>query len=378
LELDLLQAKAKKEAQQARLAAAQKQRDDLNSELKELNGNEVQIGDLERNVQILDGKYRMHVEKLEQARLNDALGRDGIQNVKVAQAATLVGKPTSPKKPLLLALGFVLALGAAFATPLLAEMLDETLRSTDEVEAELGLPVVLSLPYQKHRKQIGTAAGKRKWAASAVAEGRFRPLAHQLMVHNGNGNSNGYHLARAVGVVGCETGASRSRVATELAMQAAECGTAPVLLIDADERSRNVAERFGLNGSPGWRDILAGTADAQACVHPASDGRLSVMTSGQAPAALPQIQPAGSDSQLNELKQKYGLVIIDLPSTSLIETRAAAGWPDESLLVVEADHTRIQTAQRAKALLERAGIRVTGVVLANQRQYVPRWLDDRL
>src|SRR5262249_26444161 len=121
LELELLQAKAKQEAQQARLAAAEKQRDDLTTQLKELNGYEVKINDLERNVQILDGKYRMHVEKLEQARLNDALGHDGIQNVKIAQAATLVGKPTSPKKPLLLALGFVLAVGAALGLPVVAE-----------------------------------------------------------------------------------------------------------------------------------------------------------------------------------------------------------------------------------------------------------------
>ena len=207
LELDLLQAKAKKEAQQARLAAAQKQRDDLTTQLKELNNDEVQIGDLERNVQILDGKYRMHVEKLEQARLNDALGRDGIQNVKVAQAATLVGKPTSPKKPLLLALGFVLALGAAFATPFLAEIFDETLRSPDEVESELGLPVLLSLPYQKHHKQNGNAVGERGRGAGAFAESTFRPLAHQLLSNNGNRNGNGYHFTRAVGVVGCETGA---------------------------------------------------------------------------------------------------------------------------------------------------------------------------
>jgi polysaccharide biosynthesis transport protein len=373
LELDLLQAKAKKEAQQARLAAAQKQRDELNTQLKELNDHEVQIGDLERNVQILDGKYRMHVEKLEQARLNDALGRDGIQNVKVAQAATLVGKPTSPKKPLLLALGFVIALGAAVAMPFLAEVFDETLRSADEVETELGLPVLLSFPYQKLPKRIGKVTGRREPAAGA--QGSFRALAHQLLSHNGH--NNGHPPAKAVGVVGCEIGASRSSVAAELAIQAAECGAAPVLLIDGDERYRNVAEQFGLNGSPGWREVLAGTADAQACVHAANDGRLAVMTSGQTPASH-QAPAPGGDNQLNELKQKYGLVVIDLPSTNLIETRAAAGWLDESLLVVEAEQTRIQSAQRAKALLERAGIRVTGVVLANQRQYVPRWLYDRL
>jgi Mrp family chromosome partitioning ATPase len=45
---------------------------------------------------------------------------------------------------------------------------------------------------------------------------------------------------------------------------------------------------------------------------------------------------------------------------------------------VEAEHTRIQSAQRAKDLLERAGVRVTGVVLANRREHIPRWLYQRL
>jgi Mrp family chromosome partitioning ATPase len=51
---------------------------------------------------------------------------------------------------------------------------------------------------------------------------------------------------------------------------------------------------------------------------------------------------------------------------------------DETLLVVEAERTRTKSAQRAKELLERAGVRVTGVVLANRREHVPRWLYDRL
>ena len=132
--------------------AVQKQQARLNEELKELNDHDVQLDQLERNVQILDGKYRMHVEKLEQARVNDALGRDGISNIKVAQAATLVGKPTSPKKPLLLALGLFAALGGALVLPFVAEVFDETLRTTDQVESELGLPVLLSFPYRKQRK----------------------------------------------------------------------------------------------------------------------------------------------------------------------------------------------------------------------------------
>jgi len=59
----------------------------------------------------------------------------------VAQSATFVGKPTSPKKTLLLAFGLIAALGGALALPFVSEIFDETLRTTEQVEQELGLPV---------------------------------------------------------------------------------------------------------------------------------------------------------------------------------------------------------------------------------------------
>lgn len=383
LELDLLQAKARKEALQAKQVAAQKQQDQLNVELKQLNDHEVQLDQLERNVQILEGKYRMHVEKLEQARVNDALGRDGISNVKVVQAATFVSKPTSPRKALLLGLGLVVALGSAVTIPFVTEILDETLRTTDQVESELGLPVLLSFPFQR-RRRMPKRAKARGQANSAVESiegdilgGNYRALACD-MLHN-SAVVNGHRHAKAVGVVGCEGATARSRVAEDLAVQAAHCGSDPVLLIDADERHRYVAQRFGLNGSPGWREVLAGVADPGSCVHAADGGRLEVMTPGEPGSLLGDIAhaPQGRE-QLEQLKNKYGLVVVDLPSANEFDTRASAGWLDEAVLVVEAECTRIQTARRAKSLLERAGIRVSGVVLANRREHIPRWLYNRL
>jgi polysaccharide biosynthesis transport protein len=381
LELDLLVAQAKRAALQGQQASAQKQQQDLNKELHALNDHEVQLDQLERNVQILDGKYRMHVEKLEQARVNDAMGRDKISNIKVAQPATFVGKPTSPKKTLLLGFGLIVATGGAFALAFGKELLDQTLRTTEQVENELGLPVLLSIPYSKRCR------GRAKSAANAEADdesevnelvaGSYRALARELL-HN-HGGSNGQPHSLAVGVFGCEATKARSRVAADLAVQAANCGTAPVLLIDADERHRRVTRHFGLNGSPGWREVVNGDIDIRTCVHAANRGRLSVMTPGAENSHSTEIgQSKVGSSQLDDLKTEYGLVVIDMPPASEIESPPSAGWLDVTVLVVDAEHTRIKSAQRVKANLERSGVRVAGVVLANQREHVPRWLYDRL
>ena len=146
----------------------------LADELAKLNDQEYQLAQLERSVELLEGKYRMHVEKLEQARVNDALSRDKISNVKQAQEATLVRKPDSPNKRLLFALGLILATSGAIGLAFLSEALDQTLRTTDQVESQLGLPVLLSLPRRKRRR--------RRSAAGAATENG-----------HANGESNGHN-----------------------------------------------------------------------------------------------------------------------------------------------------------------------------------------
>ena len=130
-----------------------------------LNNQVFELAQLERTVELLEGTYRMHVEKLEQARVNEALGREQISNVKVAQEATLVRKPESPKKALILAMGLMLATIGSVALAYLAEWFDQTLRTTDQVESELGLPVLLSLPKRKRRRRRGAEAVlHREWS----------------------------------------------------------------------------------------------------------------------------------------------------------------------------------------------------------------------
>jgi Mrp family chromosome partitioning ATPase len=340
----------------------------------------------------------MHMEKLEQARVNEALGREQISNVKVAQAATLVQKPDSPKKAMLLAMGLFMATVGAVALAYLAEWFDQTLRTTAQVESALGLPVLLSLPERKRRRKRGAevSASSTNGHSNAKNNGHHGPvhlpsqaylsnygtLVREIMANGENGEKNGDRHARMVGVLGCDASKLRSRVAAELAMQAASAGTDPVLLIDTDARRRRVTKRFNINGSPGWREMLSGNADTESCVHRQEVGNLDVMSPGKpnGQSHAPAVQPAaGAMGQLAEMKLDYGLVVVDLPPERDLETvPAAAEWLDEMVLVVEAEHTRIQSAQRAKDVLERAGVHVTGVVLANRREHIPRWLYQRL
>jgi Mrp family chromosome partitioning ATPase len=135
-----------------------------------------------------------------------------------------------------------------------------------------------------------------------------------------------------------------------------------------------------LNGSPGWRDVLAGTAEAVKCVHRPELDNLAVMTAGEANGHTRSSRPASElQHQLDGLKNEYGLIVVDLPSARDLDASSAAPqWLDETVLVVDAERTRLQAAHQAKEMLKRAGVQLTGVVLANRREHIPQWLYRRL
>jgi polysaccharide biosynthesis transport protein len=385
LELQRMQAEADTKALLARQAIAQSQLSELHQELHALNDRELLIDELDRDVELLEQRYRMHAEKLEQARVNEALGRGRITNVKIAQPATIASKPAAPNKRLLLALGVIIAGGGALGSVFLAEGMDQTLRTTEQVEQKLGLPVLLATPWRKRRRKrraapaVGSAETNGHYQPGRHGRGRtlgnYRELLGSLLSPTGIGKKH----TKTVGVIGCDTAKLRSRVAAELAGQAATAGVGRVLLIDADGRRRRLAKRFKVDDVPGWREVLSGVSDMESCVH-TQTSNLAVIAPGGASGATLTAEPMTSVvGQLEELKSDYGLVVVDLPAGREWDgPPLSAEWLDEVVLVVEAERTRVQTAQHVKETLERAGVHLTGIVLANEREYLPSWLNRRL
>jgi len=114
--------------------------------LRDLNAAEAKITQLEGRAVSLEGKYDAYMECIEQARIDRALARDSISNINVVQPATFVEKPTSPRRSILLAMGLAVGMFGALAITYLAEQFDHSLKSADEIERRLDLPVLLSVP----------------------------------------------------------------------------------------------------------------------------------------------------------------------------------------------------------------------------------------
>jgi succinoglycan biosynthesis transport protein ExoP len=118
----------------------------VQSKIRALNDNELQITELSRKADLLEESYMKYAANREQARIDAALETGRVSNVNVVQPATYVAKPSSPLVKLTLALGFVLALVGAALTALVAEAFSRSLRSPEQIENELGIPVLFSVP----------------------------------------------------------------------------------------------------------------------------------------------------------------------------------------------------------------------------------------
>jgi uncharacterized protein involved in exopolysaccharide biosynthesis len=152
LEAELLREGADVVSLQARKELLGRQYTEVLEELESLNDQDLQITELQRHVELLEANYRIHAEKLEQARIDEALETQRISSINIVQPATFVGKPVSPKKRLALLLAIVVSVFGGLGIALVSENLDQTLHTPEEAEAALDLPVLVSIPRtRRHR-----------------------------------------------------------------------------------------------------------------------------------------------------------------------------------------------------------------------------------
>jgi len=146
LELELLVERAAAESRKAQLNELQHQHQLALADQQEVNHQEQRIKILQREVDLAERSYFAYAEKREQARIQQSLDEQKISNVNITQSATFVEKPISPKKSVVLIAGFFISCLGAICVAIRAELNNPRMRTQEEVEAQLGTPVVVTIP----------------------------------------------------------------------------------------------------------------------------------------------------------------------------------------------------------------------------------------
>jgi uncharacterized protein involved in exopolysaccharide biosynthesis len=151
LETELSRARLDQSGAQARRDTLVGQLAEYEGALKKLEGDTVRHNDLQRQLKESEDNYQLYAKKREETRIADELDKQKITNVSIAEAPAIARIPSSPNRPLNLALGIVLAAFLTVGSVFTSELVSDTVHTPRQLEALTGATVLATVPENGRR-----------------------------------------------------------------------------------------------------------------------------------------------------------------------------------------------------------------------------------
>ena len=253
-----------------------------------------------------------------------------------------------------LALGLLAGLLLGVLLAFVLEFLDDTLKTPEDLEQKLKLPVLGIIPKLGPKENVADVAGDPRSSFSEA----YRSVRTALQFATDHG------VPRVLLVTSPSPSEGKSTTALALARNFAQLGKS-VLLIEADLRNPSLHRTLGIKGESGLSNLLAGANRLSEVTLDTEDERLKVILAGPLPPNPAELL-SGSKlvSMLTVASERYDQVIIDGPPVlGLADSPILANVVEGTLLVVTSGKTRIATAQQALKRLLAARARIVGALL---------------
>ncbi|MDP3293529.1 MAG: polysaccharide biosynthesis tyrosine autokinase [Nevskia sp.] len=324
------------------------------SGVAEVNKEEFQLAVLEREVQTNRELYDMFMSRAKETNL---AGEVQAAIARIVDPAVRPEAPIKPKKRQLILVALVLALFAGAVVSVLLDKLDNTLKSGEDAEARLRLPLLTALPAidEHNHEQMARLfiEEPNSQHAEAIRTARTGVLLSSLdQAH------------KCILVTSSIPGEGKTTLAINLALAHAQ--TKRTLLLDADMRRPQIGRRLGLNANAkGLSNLVSGQSTLAECLHTVADSPLLVMPVGDLPPnPLELILSDQFKIELALLMQQFEIVMIDSPPVELVsEALVLAPLATSTILVAKAMSTPTPLVRKSIARLQRAGANMLGVVL---------------
>ena len=137
----------------AREQAITELREQLDHQYTDIPAKELELVRLMRDVQVQENIYLMLMTQNEEIRINEEMHSGNLQ---VVDLAIVPSAPIKPRVKLNMAIGGVLGLFIGFGLAFLLEFIDNTIKTKEQAEAILGLPVIGQIPFSKRTNQNQT------------------------------------------------------------------------------------------------------------------------------------------------------------------------------------------------------------------------------
>jgi len=290
----------------------------------------------------LNAKLRQEVITLE-------VPRNPVQIIDSAEANN---RPVSPNLFMNVLLSIFVGLGAGVGLAYFIEYLDTSIKTADDVERLLGLPVLGLIP-QKVRPLI------EEGPDSEHAEA-YRVLRTNLAFTEG-GSHRGAFCVLSGGA-----GEGKSTTVFNLAFVCAQQGER-VLLVDADLRRPVQHTILGVSNRFGLTNVLLRDVPVEEAIKATSVPNLHFLPSGRLPrTSLGVLDPKRIGELISSLKTKYDMVLIDTPPlVGISDSSIIAKEADGAILVVQYRKYPRDMLIKAKQVMDTLDVKAVGAVLNN-------------
>jgi capsular exopolysaccharide synthesis family protein len=279
-------------------------------------------------------------------------GAVGTNNVAIIDRAQVPGGPYKPDLRSALVKWLGIGLVAAALAIALFELLDDTFKSPEEIEEQLGMAVLGIIPLSD-----GSVLEDLSRSSHPIAEA-FRSFRTALQFSTDQG------APKSVVVTSAQPGEGKSTTALALAVNFAQLGM-KVLLIDADLRNPSQHRNLGRNNGAGLANYLAGGAMPESIFQKTDIDGLYFMPSGPLPPNPAELL-AGPKmlSLLSTASEKIDMVIVDSPPVlGLADAPLLSSIASGTLLVVAMGRTRRGVVKSALKRLHFARARMVGAAM---------------
>jgi polysaccharide biosynthesis transport protein len=320
-------------------------------ELLAVQGKRVEQGFIDTDIATSKSLYEGLLASYKEIGIAGAIGENNISIVDRADVPTIAVEPR-PQRNLAL-FGFLgLALGAAFA--LLRERMDNTVKTPEEAERTLNLPMVGTIPVAAK----GVSPVKSLEDARSPLSEAYYSVRAALQLSTADGTPS------SLLVTSSRPAEGKTTSSLAIAAGFARLGL-KVLLIDGDMRDPSLHKILARDNGVGLSNLLAGGSDISPAVQPTNYRNLSFLPCGPLPPNPAELLSGGKmRAVLKAARHAFDLVVIDGPPVmGLSDAPLLASVVDGVVVVVESGGTKRDLAKSMVRRLRAGRAHILGAIL---------------
>ncbi|MGV6800880.1 MAG: GumC family protein [bacterium] len=341
---------------------------------QELSSNSkamVELGVLEREA---DAARTIYEQILGGSKTNLEIQAQTEADGEIASSAPIPTKAAFPNKLLNIALGFVLGAGFGALLVVLAEIFDNGLRTAEDIERSLHVPMLTAVPSLTKGILAGKDASLKpetylvERPLSSFAEA-YRTIRSNLLI-----GQDGRARPKVVALTSALSGEGKTSSALCLGRISAISGD-KVIVVDCDIR-RHILSNSVDKIDKGLLEVLAGETALRDAIRKDTKTDLHILPCTGSDNVPSDVFGSNSfDALINKLKTQYDMIILDTaPITAVADTRTVVSDADAAILIVRWRNTPMKIAHSAMKILEKLPTPILGAVLTqvdarSQTQY---------